>query len=59
MGGMIPLHTHTHTHTKNMKITRIIKRHHFACFTVEDENGNHFLVQLDYGLEEIWQKSKN
>jgi len=44
---------------KNMKIKRILKRHHFACFTVEDENGNHFLVQLDYGLEEIWQKAKN
>jgi len=42
-----------------MKITRIIERHHIACFTVEDENGNHFLVQLDYGLEEIWQKAKN
>ena len=40
-----------------MKITRIIKRHHIGCFTVEDELGDHYLVQLDRGLEEIWQKA--
>jgi hypothetical protein len=40
-----------------MKITRIIKRHHIGCFTVEDEVGDHYLVQLDLGLEEIWQKA--
>jgi hypothetical protein len=40
-----------------MKITRIIKRHHIGCFTVEDQSGNHFLVQLDLGLEEMWKKA--
>ena len=40
-----------------MKIARIIKRHHIGCFTVEDESGNYFLVQLDLGLEEIWQEA--
>lgn len=38
-----------------MKIKRIIKRHHFGCFTVENENGDRFLVQLSHKLEEIWQ----
>jgi hypothetical protein len=41
-----------------MKIKRIVKRHHFACFTVEDENGNHFLVQQSWDLEQIWNASK-
>ena len=35
----------------------MLERHHYACFTVEDENGNHFIVQLEYRLEEIWQKA--
>lgn len=36
-------------------IVRIIERHHFACFTVEDADGNYFLIQLAIHLEEIWQ----
>jgi hypothetical protein len=41
---------------KMKKITKIIERHHIGCFTVEDIDGDHFLVQLAYKLEEIWQK---
>jgi hypothetical protein len=35
-------------------ITKLIKRHSFACFTVEDNNGNQFRVQLAYALEDAW-----
>ena len=47
------------TKEKNMKIgkiTKLIKRHSFGCFTVEDDNGNQFIVQLAHLLEDAWNK---
>jgi len=41
------------------KITSIIKRHSYGAFTVEDEDGNHFFVQLAHKLEAIWQARKS
>ena len=41
-----------------MKITRLIERHSYGAFTVEDENGNQFFIQLAHKLEEAWQKQQ-
>lgn len=38
------------------KISKILKRHHWGCFDVEDEHGNCYMVQLAYKLEEAWQE---
>ena len=38
------------------KITKLIKRHSFGCFTVEDDKGNQFIVQLAHLLEDAWNK---
>ena len=41
-----------------MKITKIIERHSVGAFTVEDDNGNQFFIQLAYKIEEEWQKAQ-
>jgi hypothetical protein len=41
-----------------MTITKIIKRHHWGCFTEEDDKGKHFMVQLAIYLEEFWQANQ-
>jgi hypothetical protein len=40
------------------KIVAIIERHSPGCFTVEDENGDQFIVQLAFQLEEAWNNRK-
>lgn len=40
------------------KIVRLIERHSYGCFTVEDIEGNHFIVQLAYKLEEAWTSNE-
>jgi hypothetical protein len=36
----------------------IITRHHYGCFTIEDKNGNQFLIQLSAKLEDVWRISQ-
>jgi len=42
--------------TDTMKIKRVLERHSPGAFTVEDENGDQFFLQLAYKIEAIWQK---
>ena len=39
-------------------IKAIHERHSFGCFTIEDINGDFYIVQLCFRLEELWQKNK-
>ena len=39
-----------------MKIIKLLKRHHFGCFDVLTSDGETFMVQLAYRLEEAWNK---
>lgn len=41
-----------------MKIKSLIERHSYGAFTVEDENGNQFFIQLAFKLEEAWQRQQ-
>lgn len=41
------------------KIVAIIERHSPGCFTVEDEDGSHFIIQLAHHLEILWQENQN
>lgn len=45
-------------YTGTMKIVRIITRHHFGCFTVEDESGKHHIVQQAMKIEDQWRVSQ-
>lgn len=39
-------------------ITKILKRHHYGCFDVEDIAGNRFRIQLAFKIEELFQAGK-
>jgi len=41
-----------------MTISKIIERHSPGAFTVEDENGNWFFIQLAHKIEEQWKKTQ-